>query len=181
MRRIEQKIILMLYYLLFRKLPYQPIPGYRLGNKLRSWCAHRLFKKCGNNIVVKSMAYFGTGKNIEIGDCSQLGINCKVEEDLIMGDYVLMGPDVVIFSSSHEYKNPDVPIMLQGGVERRPVVIGNDVWIGTRVIIMPGVHIGDHVIIGANSVVTHNIPDYSVAAGSPARVVRKRKDIEIVS
>lgn len=45
---------------------------------------------------------------------------------------------------------------------------------------MPGVHIGDHVIIGANSVVTHDIPDYSVAAGSPARVVRKRKDEEIV-
>ena len=122
------------------------------------------------------MAYFGTGKNIEMGDYSQLGINCKVEEDLVLGDYVLMGPDVVIFSSSHEYKNPDVPIMLQGGIERKPVVIGNDVWIGTRVIIMPGVHIGNHVIIGANSVVTHDIPDYSVAAGSPARVVRNRKE-----
>ena len=70
----------------------------------------------------------------------------------------------------------DVPIMLQGGIERKLVVIGNDVWIGTRVIIMPGVHIGNHVIIGANSVVTHDIPDYSVAAGSPARVVRKRKE-----
>ena len=122
------------------------------------------------------MAYFGTGKNIEMGDYSQLGINCKVEEDLVLGDYVLMGPDVVIFSSSHEYKNLDVPIMLQGGIERKPVVIGNDVWIGTRVIIMPGVHIGNHVIIGANSVVTHDIPDYSVAAGSPARVVRNRKE-----
>lgn len=122
------------------------------------------------------MAYFGTGKNIEMGDYSQLGINCKVEEDLVLCDYVLMGPNVVIFSSSHEYKNPDVPIMLQGGIERKPVVIGNDVWIGTRVIIMPGVHIGNHVIIGANSVVTHDIPDYSVAAGSPARVVWKRKE-----
>lgn len=56
------------------------------------------------------------------------------------------------------------------------MVIGNDVWIGTRVIIMPGVHIGNHVIIGANSVVTHDIPDYSVAPGSPARVVRNRKE-----
>ena len=59
--------------------------------------------------------------------------------------------------------------------------MGNDVWIGTRVIIMPGVHIGDHVIIGANSVVTHDVPSYSVVAGSPARVVRKRKDEEKVN
>lgn len=58
---------------------------------------------------------------------------------------------------------------------RRPVVIGNDVWIGTRVIIMPGVHVGNHVIIGANSVVTHDVPDYSVVAGCPAKIVRKRK------
>ena len=176
MKKIEQKILLALYYLFFRRLPYQPIPGYKLGNALRSWCAHKLFKRCGKSIVIKSMAYFGTGKNIEIGDYSQLGINCKVEEDLVLGDYVLMGPDVIIYSSSHEYKDPDVPVILQGGVERRPVVIGNDVWIGTRVIIMPGVHIGNHVIIGANSVVTHDIPDYSVAAGSPARVVRNRKE-----
>ena len=65
--------------------------------------------------MIKSMAYFGTGKNIEIGDYSQLGINCKVEEDLVLGDYVLMGPDVIIYSSSHEYKDPDVPVILQGG------------------------------------------------------------------
>lgn len=54
-------------------------------------------------------------------------------------------------------------------------MIGNDVWIGTRVIIMPGVHVGNHVIIGANSVVTHDVPDYSVVAGCPAKIVRKRK------
>lgn len=50
---IKQKIILAMYYLFFRKLPYQPIPGY----KIRSWCARKLFKKCGTNIVIKNMAY----------------------------------------------------------------------------------------------------------------------------
>ena len=176
MNKIKQKAILMLYYLFFRRFPYQPIPGYKLGNNLRTWCARKLFKKCGSNIVIKSMAYFGTGKNIEMGDYSQLGINCKVEEDLVLGAHVLMGPDVIIYSSSHEYKDPDIPVMFQGGGERRPVIIGNDVWIGTRVIIMPGVHIGNHVIIGANSVVTHDVPDYSVVAGSPARIVRRRNE-----
>ncbi len=176
MSKLIKKIILILYYGLFRKLPYQPLPGYRIGNFLRSWCARKLFKKCGKNIVIKSMAYFGSGKNIEMDDYSQLGINCKVEEDLVMGDNVLMGPDVIIYSSSHEYKDPDIPVMFQGGIERRPVIIGNDVWIGTRVIIMPGVHIGNHVIIGANSVVTHDVPDYVVIAGCPARVMKNRKN-----
>lgn len=105
----------MLYYLFFRKLSYQPIPGYRPGNILRSWCIWKLFKRCGENIVVKSMVYFGTGENIEIGDYSQIGINHKVEEDLVLVTHVLMVPDVIIYSSSHEYKGPDTPVMFQGG------------------------------------------------------------------
>lgn len=130
MKKIKNKIILALYYLFFRKLPYQPIPGYKIGNALRTWCARKLFKKCGKDIVIKSMAYFGTGKNIEIGDFSQLGINCKVEDDLILGSHVLMGPDVIIYSSSHEYKNPEIPVMLQGAKDKKAVTIGDDVWIG---------------------------------------------------
>jgi len=169
-----KKTILMFYYLIARKFPYQPIPGYRLGNKLRSWCGKQLFDEFGENAVIKSMAYFGKGNHIRMGKMSQLGINCKVPDDLVMGDYCLMGPDVIIWSSSHEYKDPDVPVMLQGGVPIKPVILGNDVWIGARSIILPGVHIGNHVIIGANSVVTHDIPDYSVAAGSPAKIVRNR-------
>lgn len=177
-KKIYRKLILCLYYLLFRKMPYQPIPGYKIGNALRGWCAKRLFKKCGENVVIKSMAYFGDGSQIEIGNNSQLGINCKVENDLILGDYVLMGPDVIIYSSSHEYCNPDIPVMLQGGKEKRPVVVGNDVWFGTRSVVMPGCKIGNHVIIGANSVVTHDIPDYAVVAGAPARIIRFRKEID---
>lgn len=169
-----KKCILMLYYGFFRKLPYQPLPGYKIGNATRTWCARKLFKYCGDDIVIKNMAYFGTGASIIIGNKSQLGINCKVEEDLVMGDYVLMGPDVIIYSSSHEYRNSDIPVMLQGGKVRKPVIIGDDVWLGTRSIIMPGVHIGNHVIIGAGAVVTHDIPDYAVAGGVPAKVIYYR-------
>lgn len=175
MAKLGKKIVLVLYYAIIRKFPYQPLPGYKIGNKLRAWCAIKLFKSCGKEIVIKSMAYFGTGENIEIGDHSQLGINCKVEDDLILGDYVLMGPDVIIYSSSHKYTDPDIPVMLQGGKEKQSVVVGNDVWFGTRSIIMPGVHIGNHVIIGANSVVTHDIPDYAVVGGAPARIMKYRK------
>ena len=174
--KLKKKIYLIIYYLFARKLPYQPIPGYKFGNYLRGFCCKKIFKKMGKNVTIKSMAYFGDGLNIEIGDFSQLGINCKVENDLILGKYVLMGPDVIIYSSSHEYSNPEVPVMMQGAKERKRVVIGDDVWIGTRVIIMPGTQIGNHVIIGSNAVVTHDIPDYAIVAGIPARIIKHRKN-----
>lgn len=169
-----KKIPMILYYGFARHLPYQPLPGYKFGNKLRSYIAKKLFKRTGKDITIKHGAYFGDGKNIVMGDYSQLGINCKVENDLIMGDYVLMGPEVVIYSSSHEYKDIDVPIMLQGAKEINPVTIGNDVWIGLRSTIMPGVKVGNHVIIGSNSVVTKDIPDYAVVGGAPAKIIRYR-------
>lgn len=169
-----KKILIILYYGFARHLPYQPLPGYKFGNKLRSYIAKKLFKKTGKDITIKHGAYFGDGKNIVMGDYSQLGIDCKVENDLIMGDYVLMGPEVVIYSSSHEYKNIDVPIMLQGAKQINPVTIGNDVWIGLRTTIMPGVKIGNHVIIGSGAVVTKDIPDYAVVGGVPAKIIRYR-------
>ena len=66
----------------------------------------------------------------------------------------------------------------QGFTAPQEVVIGDDVWIGERVIIMPGVHIGSGSIIGANAVVTHDIPPYSIAGGVPARVIKHREMTE---
>lgn len=169
-----KKILILLYYGFARHLPQQPLPGYKFGNWLRSAICKKLFKSTGRNITIKHGAYFGDGRNIVMGDYSQLGINCKVENDLVMGEYVLMGPDVVIYSSMHAYEDLDTPIMMQGSKKIEPVTIGNDVWIGLRVVIMPGVKIGDHVIIGSGAVVTHDIPDYAVVGGVPARVIRFR-------
>jgi maltose O-acetyltransferase len=70
-------------------------------------------------------------------------------------------------------------MMEQGFEEERPVRIGNDVWIGDRVIILPGVTIGDGCIIGAGSIVTHDTPPYSISAGNPARVIRYRRALEM--
>lgn len=172
---MKRKALILLYYGFARYLPYQPLPGYKFGNKLRSWIASKLFKTVGENIVVKHGAYFGDGRNIVMGNMSQLGIDCKVENDLVIGDHVLMGPEVVIYSSMHEYSDVNVPIMLQGAKEVKPVHIGNDVWIGLRAVIMPGVTIGDHVIIGSGAVVTKDVPDYAVVGGVPAKIIRFRK------
>ena len=176
--KMKRKLLIFLYYGFARNLPYQPLPGYKFGNRLRSWICSRLFKSAGKNIVIKHGAYFGDGRNVIMGNFSQLGINCKIQNDLVMGDYVIMGPDVVIYSSMHAYDKTDTPIMLQGVTKSNPVIIGNDVWIGIRCVIMPGVKIGDHVIIGSGAVVTKNIPDYAVAGGVPAKIIHFRNSEE---
>lgn len=84
-----------------------------------------------------------------------------------------MCPDVVIMLISHGYANPNIPINQQEGYEKE-IIIGNDCWIGTRVVILPGVHIGDHCIIGANSVVTRSFPNNCTIGGVPAKILKTR-------
>ena len=167
-------LALVVYYGFAQFLPTQPVPGWRFASWLRRVLANRIFYSCGQGVVIKSRAYFGTGAFLVIGDRSQLGVNCKVESDLVMGSDVVMGPDVVIMSSAHAFERTDIPINQQGNLPRKPVVIGNDVWIGTRVIILPGVNIGDQAVIGAGAVVTKNVPPRAIVVGNPARIVRYR-------
>ena len=86
----------------------------------------------------------------------------------------MMGPEVVILSFNHDFSDIGKPMRLQGKAQEKPVVIGNDVWIGTRAIILPGVRIGDGAIIGAGSIVTHDVDPYAIVAGNPAKTIRFR-------
>ena len=111
---------------------------------------------------------------ISVGNNSGLGIDNVLQGDITIGDNVMFGPDVRIITSNHAFDRLDIPMREQGYEEEKPVVIGNDVWIGTRVLILPGVTIGDGCVIGAGAVVTKDIPPYSVAVGVPAKVVKNR-------
>lgn len=125
-------------------------------------------------MLIKRNAYFGDGSKIRIRNNSQIGINSIMDNDVIIGDDVTMGPDVIIYTSSHEYKELGIPINQQGEKPHRPVTIGNNVWIGARCIILPGVSIGDNAIIGVNTVVTKDVPMNSVFCGSAGSVVKMR-------
>ena len=81
------------------------------------------------------------------------------------------GHNVYLTDMNHGYEDVDLPISVQNQPEA-PVVIGDGSWLGHGVVVLPGAHIGRHVVIGANSVVTGEIPDFSVAVGAPARVIR---------
>lgn len=101
-------------------------------------------------------------------------MNCSVHGPLKIGDNVMMGPDVTILSQTHIIERTDIPMGKQG-MREAIVIIGNDVWIGMRSIIMPGVKIGNGAVIGAGAVVTKDVPDYAIVGGVPARIIKYRR------
>ncbi|EKF9746179.1 acyltransferase [Vibrio cholerae] len=108
-----------------------------------------------------------------------MGDGCEINENVfiqsaIIGSNVLIAPNVSILSTSHEYMDKNILIKEQGSTLSNPPNIGDDVWIGRSVIIMPGVYIGKGAVIGAGSIVTKNVDDYDVVAGVPARIIKKR-------
>lgn len=108
-----------------------------------------------------------------VGKGSTLGKRCKIEGADI-GCYVMMGEDVLILRRNHRFDNLNVPMALQGFSCDKLVNIDDDVWIGSRVIILPGVRIGRGSIIGAGSVVTKDVSPFTIVAGNPARYIKNR-------
>lgn len=176
MRNLKHKISLLLYYGLAKHFPTQPMPGYKFGYFFRRLLIKSIAEECGKDVIVKQNAYIGRGVGLKIGDRSQIGHNSRIGQHVTIGDDVLMGPDVVIMANSHAFERLDVPINKQGALAIKPVSIGNDVWIGTRVIILPGVTIGDQAVIAAGAIVTKNVPKGAIVGGNPAKVIRYRGD-----
>lgn len=110
----------------------------------------------GNNVGIAANAFISMRGKIEIGD------NC------------IFGPDVKIHAENHVFKDTNIPIRKQGS-ERKGIKIGEDCWIGSGAIILDGVKIGKGCIIAAGAVVNKDIPDYSIAGGVPAKVIKNRK------
>lgn len=115
------------------------------------------------------------GGTVKIGRDSEIGERCRVSiaNSLEIGEKVLLSPNVYITDCDHEYRNTDVPVIDQGIVKKgQKVSIGEGSYIGINAVIVGNVKIGKHCVIGANSVVTKDVPDYCVAVGSPARVIK---------
>lgn len=102
-----------------------------------------------------------------------MGAQISAARQIVLGEYVLLGRNVFISDHSHAFRDPDIPIVQQGIDGIAPVSVGAHTWLGHNAVVLAGVTIGRHCVIGANSVVKTSIPDYSVAVGAPARVVRR--------
>jgi chloramphenicol O-acetyltransferase type B len=113
-------------------------------------------------------------KDLETGSYCYFGYGCRIAKNVVMGNYVLFGPEVIVAGGDHSMNQDGVPCIFTARPEVPRTRIGHDVWVGTRAIIMAGVEIGDGAIVGAGSVVTHDVPAFSVVAGVPSKVIKKR-------
>ena len=118
-----------------------------------------------------------TAAMIEIGSrvWAAQGLSVVAHRRVEIGDDVWLGPGVHITDAGHDPSDPTIPIGLRME-PAQPVRIGDGSWLGTGVVVLPGVTIGEHVTVGANSVVCDDLPSFTVAVGSPARVVRQLHD-----
>jgi acetyltransferase-like isoleucine patch superfamily enzyme len=178
-----------------------PLDLYRLGHRLRDRAfaagARRSFGAWGEGTIIRvplrvegehrirlgGGVFIGEGSwlqtlghgEIDIGDgCEFSGfIVVSAAESISIGRDVLMARNVHVLDHLHRYDQAGVPVHAQGITPPRPVRILEGAWIGANVVVMPGVTIGRQAVIGANSIVRCDVPDRTVAAGAPARAIRR--------
>lgn len=136
------------------------------------------FLSCGNNCTFDDDAVLLLTKphpSLKIGDFVTIGRGTiiSIKDSLEIGDYTLIGPYVQITDNNHTSKRENLIKYQRSTIKK--VIIGQDVWIGSGARILAGVSIGNGAIVGANAVVTHDVPNFAVVAGVPARVIKYRE------
>ncbi|MFP3351028.1 CatB-related O-acetyltransferase [Pseudoalteromonas sp. SIMBA_153] len=166
---------LFFYYILLSKLPSARFTF--IFSNIRVWYLHNILKildKNGNQSMVGSNVYIGRANKIKIGQGARINENVYLESVKI-GDDVMIAPNVSILSRMHEFESIELPMSLQGYKKEKKVIIGNDVWLGRNVVVLPGITIGNGAIIAAGSVVTKDVEPYSIVGGVPAELIKMRK------
>lgn len=138
----------------------------------RKTLLQQIIGKTGENLIIEQPFYCDYGYNIELGENFFANFNLVIldEAPVVIGNNVFIAPNVGIYTASHPI---DAERRNQGLETARPVRIGNNVWIGAGVHILPDVEIGDNTVIGAGSVVVKSIPANVVAVGNPCKVVKE--------
>lgn len=169
---LKRKIFFVLY-LVAKVLPNNDSRLRFYQKQIRGFFVKRFCKSVGKNVNIQRNATISP--TLVIGNNSGIGANSIIGRGTTIGDNVMMGPECYIYTRNHAFSRTDIPMREQGMQDFKPVTIGNDVWIGARVTILPGVKIGNGCIIGAGSVVTKNLPDFAIGGGNTARVLKYRK------
>lgn len=142
----------------------------KISRAIRAFFARRILAACGNHPNIERGATFGS--LVKLGNSSNIGYMCELHGEVTIGDYVMMAPRVKIYTVNHRTDDIDTPMILQGNEPVRPVKIGDDCWIGDSAIILPGVEIGSHSIVGAGAVVTKSCKPYSVLGGGASSMCK---------
>lgn len=145
-------------------MPFDPEEGMA--------CLERAGIKHRGKVYFEPPFYCEYGTHIEVGESFYANTGCVMLDvgKITIGDHAFFGPNVALYTAGHPIHPDSRNSEYEYGI---PITIGNNVWIGGNCVILPGIEIGDNVVIGAGSVVTKNIPDNVCAAGNPCRVIRE--------
>lgn len=126
----------------------------------------------GDHSVIESFSCINNAVgDVIIGDHTRIGLHNTIIGPVTVGSHVNLAQGITITALNHNFENPEQRIDEQG-VSTKDVVIGDDVWVGTNAVILPGVTIGEHCVIAAGAVVTKDVPPHSLVAGVPAKVIK---------
>lgn len=133
---------------------------------------------CGEKVYIDPTVIVSDASLISIGNNCHIQMNCKLFGSgggIEIGDGTILSHDIQIFARNHNYDSEDLRLLPydERNVHKK-VIIGQNVWVGARTTILPGVTIGDGAVVGAGSVVTKDIPPCAVVGGNPARVIKYR-------
>lgn len=132
----------------------------------------KILGKTNGSFIIESPFHCDYGYNIELGENFYMNVNCVIldEAKVKFGNNVFIAPNCAFYTAGHPF---DVEQRNRGLEYAKPITVGDNVWIGGNVVVVPGVTIGDNCVIGAGSVVTKDIPANSLAVGNPCKVIRK--------
>lgn len=171
-KRVKRSICRRIYFRIAMRMKTSVVS--KRAKKIRYFFASRFVEHCGKNVNFEHGAKFNP--ELSIGDNSGVGVNCELSGRIVIGNDVMMGPNCIMRTYSHAHDRIDIPMNQQGFEPERVMHIGDDVWFGTNVIVLPGANIGSHCIIAAGSVVTKDVPDYAIVGGVPAKIIRMRNE-----
>ena len=127
----------------------------------------------GDDSTIEDFSAINNGVGpVIIGDRTKIGLSNTIIGPVTIGNDIRLAQNITLSGLNHNYEDVSMPIHVQG-VSTAPIVIEDETWIGANVVVVAGVTIGKHSIVAAGSIVTKDIPPYSVAVGNPARVLKK--------
>jgi acetyltransferase-like isoleucine patch superfamily enzyme len=172
-RYLVPNVVVSLIYMARFKCLINPKANVQLSSKL----------SFGVGTTIKQYAIISTsGGRVALGrECNlgQFSIIATKKKDVLIGDYVRIGPHVNIIASNRIFNRRDVPILKQG-ITEKGIIIGNDVWIGAGSTILDGVTIGDGVVVAAGAVVNTDVLPYTIVGGVPGKIIGRRQASDIL-
>ena len=168
-----KKIYLALYYSIASHLPNSTYPMGKFFNNIRLLLLKKIIS-LGTGSKVQENVYLGNGTNISIGSNCQINANVRLD-NVCIGNDVMIARECIFLGKMHNYESTDVSMINQGNVDVQQSIVEDNVWIGARVIVMPGIVIRSGAIIGAGAVVTKDTEANAIYGGVPSKLIKYRQ------